>query len=169
MKKYLLIFLLLCLSSMSVCKDPTLKIEEGYLDTKKETRELYQPMEEKVFESKKTKKEKKDEVQQETEKNIKVKEAFTLGKARVDFMKERELHLLNLETKAGLERKKEIEELDRKYSEVLEKYMSSETEKELLIIENEIYKEYLNRLRILEETFYNQQTEKIKEIESKKI
>lgn len=160
MKKGILLFLI-CISSISLSKDPSLKVEEVYLDTKKEVRELHQPMEEKVFELEKSKSE--EEKNEEVEKQKKIKEAFILGKARVDFMKERELHLLDLETKAGLDRKKEIETLDKKYSEVLDKYLSIENERELLVLENEIYKDYLERLRVLEETLYKEQNKKNKE------
>ena len=121
-------------------------------EIEKEQRVLYQPMEETSFERAKEEGKTEEEIKKE-----KIQEAFEQGKARIDFMKERELHLLDLETKAGLDRKKEIETLDAKYNTILEKYAAVKTEQEILLTENEMYKEYLERLRNLEELLYNQQ------------
>ena len=123
----------------------------GETELEKEQRVLYQPMEETVFEIK------PETENEEQERADKIQEAFEHGKARIDFMKERELHLLDLETKAGMDRKKEIETLDAKYNTILEKYAAAKTEKEIRLTENKMYKEYLERLRKLEEILYEQQ------------
>lgn len=124
----------------------------GETELEKEQRVLYQPMEETAFERESVDGKTADEIRRE-----KIQEAFEQGKARIDFMKERELNLLDLETKAGLERKQEIETLDKRYNAVLEKYTAAKTEQELLLIENEMYKEYLDRLFKLEQILYDQQ------------
>lgn len=155
MKKCVMLFLM-CMTALTFGDEIATKGREAEIDIKKEIKELYQPMEEKVFEVDKEKEKNMSEEEKEREKQKRILEAFSLGKARIEFMKERELQLLDLETEAGLERKEEIETLDEKYNKVLEKYKAIKDEQDLLLLENEMYQEYLDRLRKLEEVLYDE-------------
>lgn len=125
--KKILLFLFLCLSNLIFCE--------------KDIREFHQPMEEKVF-----------ELESDQSKDEKIEEAFQLGKERIDKLKAREKELLDLETSAGIDRSKEIEYLEKKYNEILETYSKIRNEKELLLLENENYREQLKRYEDLEKS-----------------
>lgn len=109
-----------------------------------DVRKYHQPMEEKVFERE------KDEEQAQ-----KVNEAFLLGKKRIEDLKRNEKELLDMETKAGIDRSKEIEYLDKKYDEILKQYSEIMSEKEIILLENKSYEEQIKRFDELEKNLKN--------------
>ncbi len=108
-------------------------------DTSIDIRKYHQPMEEKVF-----------ELEDGEEQQKKIDEAFLMGKKRIEDLKKNELELLDLETKAGMERAEEIKYIDEKYAEILAEYSKAMSEKELILLENKTYEEQLKRFDELE-------------------
>lgn len=102
-------------------------------------RKYHQQLEEKIFERDK-----------EEEQTKKIEEAFQQGKQRIEDLKRNEKELLDMETKAGIDRAEEIEYLDKKYDEVLEKYSKFMDEKEIILLENKSYEEQIKRFDDLE-------------------
>lgn len=107
--------------------------------SEEDTRKYNQSLEEKVF-----------ELEKEDEKSIKEYEAFVLGKRRLEDLRNNEEKLLRLEKKYGIDRNREIAELEEKYKKVLDKYSELKNERELLNYENKEYEEQLRRISELE-------------------
>ncbi len=130
--KKLAVFMFMCFSALFAAGE-----EETSIDIRK----YHQPMEEKVFELE------EGDVQQE-----KINEAFLMGKKRIEDLKKNELELLDMETKAGMERAEEIKYIDKKYDEILAEYSKAMSEKELILLENKAYEEQIKRFDELEKS-----------------
>ncbi len=130
--KKLAVLMFMCFSALFAAGE-----EETSIDIRK----YHQPMEEKVFELE------EGDVQQE-----KINEAFLMGKKRIEDLKKNELELLDMETKAGMERAEEIKYIDKKYDEILAEYSKAMSEKELILLENKAYEEQIKRFDELEKS-----------------
>lgn len=130
--KKLAVFMFMCFSALFAAGE-----EETSIDIRK----YHQPMEEKVFELE------EGDVQQE-----KINEAFLMGKKRIEDLKKNELELLDMETKAGMERAEEIKYIDKKYDEILAEYSKAMSEKEIILLENKAYEEQIKRFDELEKS-----------------
>lgn len=101
-------------------------------------RKYHTPMEEKVF-----------ELEKGEEREEKIKEAFLMGKKRIEDLKRNEKAVLDLETQKGIDRTKELENLEAKYQKILDDYSTKTSERELILLENKIYEEQLEKLETL--------------------
>lgn len=98
-------------------------------------RKYHQQLEEKVF-----------EVEDESEKDKKLDEAFKLGDRRVENAVKNEKLRLEEEEKTESEELKNLEILKDKYKQVLKEAEELTREKEKLVLENKKYKEELEKL-----------------------
>lgn len=131
-------------------ESPEVILEEATLSRRelyKKRRELNESIEEKIFKS--SNKDLKTKIET-------TKEAYKLGKDRIDFLVAEEEQLLSLEKAIGIKQEpKEAIYLNKKYDEIGEKIKKSNSVSEILMLENEKLESYLLRLDEMEAKLKN--------------
>ncbi|MDU1911980.1 hypothetical protein [Fusobacterium sp.] len=104
-------------------------------------RNMNESLEEKVFKSENT----------AEGRRTAAKEAFKIGRDRMVFLREEEEEIVKLEEVLGIEADENRVFLSQKYDEVYDEFKTNNSEKELLLLENEKLNEYLSRLDKIEQ------------------
>lgn len=98
-------------------------------------RKYHQQLEERVF-----------ELEEDEEKDYKIKEAFLHGKRRITDAVKNEKVVLEAEEKETSKKLEELKVLEEKYNKVIDEYEKLSLEKKKLIEENKVYLEELKKI-----------------------